>query len=127
MTEIPATFFRYETNEDGTFHLWACIAADKSFAVHVWARKVPEAHLDRREWFGGVEQHGSPLICKRRVDSTSCAILGGECCRDGSSLAFDWEYNRVEEAIKSGKPSDIFPRIAYIFEQRWTTMQESRS
>lgn len=124
---IPATYFRYETNEDGTFHLWACIAGDKSFALHVWARKVPEGHLDRREWFGGVEQHASPMICRRPVDRTDCEILGGKCCHDGSSVAFDWEYSRVEEAIKSGRPGDIFPRVAHIFEQRWNMMQESKS
>ena len=123
---VPEHYFRYETNADETFHLWACIAADKSFAVHVWARKVPEGHLDRRGWFGGVEQHASPLICKRPVDRTDCEILGGRCCHDGSSLAFDWEYNRVDDAIKSGKPSDIFPRIAYIFEERWNMMTEGK-
>lgn len=125
---IPATFFRYETNEDGTFHLWACIAGDKSFAVHVWARKRSEGeHWASREWFGGVEQHASPAICDRPIDQSNCPFLGGKCCHDGSSVAFDWEYSRVEEAIKSGRPSDIFPRVARIFKQRWNMMQESKS
>ena len=125
---IPATYFRYETNEEGTIHLWACIALDKRFAVHVWARKrTEEGHWERRDWYGGVEQHVSPTICDGRIDQDHCPLLGGECCHDGSSVAFDWEYSRVEEAIRSGRPSDIFPRVAHIFEQRWNMMQESKS
>ena len=124
---VPEHYFRYETNADETFHLWACIAMDKSFAVHVWARKMPEeGHWERREWFGGVEQHASPLICKRPVDRTDCAIIGGKCCHDGSSEAFDRTYDRVEEAIKSGNVSLMFPRVAYIFDQRWNMMTEGK-
>lgn len=120
----PKTFFRYETNGDGTFHLWACIADNKSFAVHVWARKQPNAGLDLREWFGGVEQHASPECFGQPVDSKDCAILGGNCCHDGSSERFYFEYNRVEQAIKSGRPSDFFPKIALIFNERWDMMHE---
>ena len=125
MNDVPATYFRYETNVDGSFHLWACIAIDKSFAVHVWARKMPEeGHWQRREWFGGVEQHARPKVCNRRIDGTDCAILGGECCHDGSSDAFNWEYGKVERAISSGNVASMFPRLASIFKERWNMIQE---
>ena len=123
---VPEHYFRYETNVDETFHLWACIAADKSFAVHVWARKRPETDVGWKPWFGGVEQHVSPVICGRPVDRSDCAILGGKCCHDGSSEAFDRTYDRVEEAIKSGNVSLMFPRVAYIFDQRWNMMTEGK-
>ena len=127
MSDVPETYFRYETNKDGTYHSWACIATDKSFAVQVWARKAPEeSNWDRRKWFGGVEQHASPALCGRLAERKTCSILGGQCCHDGSSDAFNWEYDKVERAIKSGDVASMFPRLASIFKERWGMMQEEK-
>lgn len=124
MMAIPETYFRYETDTDGTFHSWSCIAADKSFAVQVWARKSPDRRIDEREWFGGVEQHATPGLCRRLAPFKSCSILGGPCCHDGSSDAFNWHYDKVERAISSGNVRSMFPRMANIFKERWSMMQE---
>lgn len=121
---VPDTYFRYETNTDGTFHSWACIATDKSFAVQVWARKSPDRRIDKREWYGGVEQHAKPELCGRWTTDKTCSILGGRCCHDGSSDAFNWEYDKVERAISSGDVASMFPRLASIFKGRWNMMQE---
>ena len=124
MSDVPAIYFRYETNTDGTFHSWACIATDKSFAVQVWARKSPDRRIDEREWYGGVEQHAMPELCGRLTADKTCSILGGSCCHDGSSDAFNWEYDKIERAIKSGDVASMFPRVAHIFKERWNMMQE---
>lgn len=127
MMPVPDTYFRYETDKDGTFHSWVCIAADQSFAAQVWARKKPEeGHWDSREWYGGVEQHATPALCDRLALIKSCSILGGSCCHDGSSDAFNWEYGKVERAISSGNVASMFPRLASIFEERWNMMQEEK-
>jgi hypothetical protein len=124
VSDVPETYFRHETNKDGTFHSWSCIAADKSFAVQVWARKSPDRRIDEREWFGGVEQHATPELCRRLAADKTCSILGGRCCRDGSSDAFNREYGKVERAISSGNVASMFPRLASIFEERWNMIQE---
>ena len=126
MMPVPATYFRYETDNDGAYHSWACIAADKSFVVQVWARKSPDRRIDEREWFGGVEQHATPELCGRWTADKTCLILGGRCCHDGSSDAFNWEYGKVERAISSGNVASMFPRLASIFEERWNMMQEEK-
>lgn len=126
MSEIPETYFRYETNTAGTYHSWACIATDKLFAVQVWARKSPDCKIFERGWYGGVEQHVSPELCGRCEPNAICSILSGPCCHDGSSDAFNWEYNKVERAIQSGNVASMFPRLASIFKERWNMMQEEK-
>jgi hypothetical protein len=117
----PETFFRYETDEKGMWHQWACVAFDRSFAVHIWARKVP-SDTDGREWFGGVEQHAAARLAKRRADHDVCSFLDGPCCQDGSSEAFNWHRDGIERAIKSGDITSVFPSVARVFRERWEEM-----
>jgi hypothetical protein len=117
----PETFFRYETDGDGMWHQWACIAFDRTFAVHIWARKVP-SRIDGHEWFGGVEQHAAAKLAKRRVDHDVCSFLDGPCCQDGSSDAFNWHRDKIERAIKSGDIASVFPSVAQVFRERWEAM-----
>jgi hypothetical protein len=117
----PETFFRYETDGDGMWHQWACIAFDRTFAVHIWARKVP-SRIDGHEWFGGVEQHAAAKLAKRRVDHDVCSFLDGPCCQDGSSDAFNWHRDKIERAIKSGDIASVFPSVAQVFRERLEAM-----
>jgi hypothetical protein len=117
----PETFFRYETDGDGMWHQWACIAFDRTFAVHIWARKVP-SRIDGHEWFGGVEQHAAAKLAKRRVDHDVCSFLDGPCCQDGSSDAFNWHRDKIERAIKSGDIASVFPSVAQVFRERWEAL-----
>jgi hypothetical protein len=119
----PETFFRYEVDEKGEWHQWACVAIDRSFAVHIWARKAP-SEIDGREWFGGVEQHASPSLAGRSADRDQCSLLGGPCCHDGSSDAFNWHRDRIERAIKSGDIASVFPSVAHVFRERWEEMTD---
>jgi hypothetical protein len=115
------TFFRYETDGDGKWHQWACIAFDRSFAVHIWARKVP-SEIDGREWFGGVEQHAGPSLSGRSADHEKCPFLNGPCCHDGSATAFDGVRGLVLESIELGEPATMFPYMARVFREQWEAM-----
>jgi hypothetical protein len=119
----PETFFRYETDGKGMWHQWACVAFDRSFAVHIWARKVP-SDTDGQEWIGGVEQHVGPSLAGRSADRDHCRFLGGPCCHDGSATAFDGVRGMVLEAIESGKPETMFPYVARAFRERWEAMTD---
>lgn len=112
------TFFRYETDREGTWHRWACIAVCRSFAVHIWASKVPP-NDDGREWIGGVEQHVAQRLTQREVDFSDCSFLSGPCCHDGSSDAFNWHRDKIERAIKFGDIASVFPSVARVFRERW--------
>lgn len=71
---------RYERYADS--HCWAAILQDKTIAVHIWARGLPDGDL-----YGGVEQHVTPKEGEK-ADHEKCPFLNGPCRHDGSSLYF---------------------------------------
>ena len=124
MTEMPKTLLRYDEHPD--YWMWACIAVDHSFAVHIWARKRPqseEAQLGFGEYYGGVEQHRPPREGEE-ADHSLCPFLNGPCCHDGSSLAFDEFKTAVAESIREQTPHRILNKACDWFERRWNYYNE---
>lgn len=117
MTQTAETFLRYETGgpkgKPGEWHQWACIAIDRSFAVHVHAHRDTEGG-----WYGGVETHTKPADGEKRSHE-HCPFLNGACRHDGSSLYFEecWKA-RCVMAIEDHCPHLVLQSVEIEFRQR---------
>jgi hypothetical protein len=109
-------FSRYECGKLGTvseWHQWACIASDRTFAVHIWASRDPDGG-----WYGGVESHTRPEE-GGRVSHEKCPFLNGPCYHGGSSLYFEESFKeRAAEAIRTGDVADMLRAAEWVFFSR---------
>ena len=110
MTKMPKTFYRYEEHRD--YWAWACVAVDRSFAVHIWARMGTDGY------FGGVEEHRLPREGEES-DHSLCPFLDGPCCHEGSALEFNEYKSDLAESIKERTPYRVLGIASGVFKRRW--------